>query len=404
MTITAFTDLPTINDKSSFSSRWEDLVNVQLPRFVSETNADIALLNNNSTTGTSTTSTTVGTGSKTFTASTGKSWVINSSVRVYSTASAGIWMDGYVTAYNSGTGSLTVNVVAKSGSGTLASWGIILVPSFVGSDISFSGTSGRFQADFSNATFGSRFLFQTITTNGNTNFSVIPNGTATGSALLATNSSGTTNFAYGSLEVSTTDVRLVSGVAGTGTAIPMTFYVNGGERARITTGGDWMLGKTVSTLNTAGVYLYSNGLGTYSRIDGAAMQVNRRGSDGTLVEWTREGNTVGTISVTTTATTYNTSSDYRLKNNQKPLTGSGEFIDALKPKTWKWVSGENGAGFIAHEFAEVSPSSVVGEKDAVDENGNPIYQAMQASSPEVMANIIAELQALRKRVKDLENK
>jgi hypothetical protein len=118
----------------------------------------------------------------------------------------------------------------------------------------------------------------------------------------------------------------------------------------------------------------------------------------------------------TAAVTYNTTSDYRLKNNQAPLTGSGEFIDALKPKTWDWVSGGKATGFIAHEFAEVSPSSVTGEKDAtqeeeyIDSSGVkatrtvPLYQGMQASSSEVIANLVAELQSLRKRVATLEAK
>jgi hypothetical protein len=101
----------------------------------------------------------------------------------------------------------------------------------------------------------------------------------------------------------------------------------------------------------------------------------------------------------TTAVVYNTTSDYRLKNNPQPLTGSGAFIDALQPKTWTWTTdGSKGAGFIAHEFAEVSPASVTGAKDAVDENGNPKYQGMQASTPEVIANLVAEIQSLRQRL------
>jgi len=118
----------------------------------------------------------------------------------------------------------------------------------------------------------------------------------------------------------------------------------------------------------------------------------------------------------TSAVTYNTTSDYRLKKNQASLTGSGEFIDALKPKTWEWVSGGKATGFIAHEFAEVSPSSVTGEKDATQEEEYldssgvkatrtvPLYQGMQASSSEVIANLVAELQSLRKRVALLEAK
>jgi hypothetical protein len=51
----------------------------------------------------------------------------------------------------------------------------------------------------------------------------------------------------------------------------------------------------------------------------------------------------------------------------------------------------------------VSPSSVNGEKDAVDAEGKPVYQAMQASSAEVIANLVAEIQSLRKRLAALES-
>jgi hypothetical protein len=113
---------------------------------------------------------------------------------------------------------------------------------------------------------------------------------------------------------------------------------------------------------------------------------------------------VGSITCTSSATSYNTSSDYRRKSNVKNLTGSGRFIDALKPRTFDWDTGDKGVGFIAHEFAEVSPSSVHGEKDAVDADGKPIYQAMQASSAEVIANLVAELQSVRQRLAALESK
>jgi len=117
------------------------------------------------------------------------------------------------------------------------------------------------------------------------------------------------------------------------------------------------------------------------------------------------GTAVGSITHDNTNTAYNTSSDYRLKDNAQPLTGSGAFIDSLKPKTWTWKeSGDKGVGFIAHEVQEVSPGSVVGEKDAVDAEGNPKYQAMEYGSAEFIANIIAELQSLRKRVAELEAK
>jgi hypothetical protein len=131
--------------------------------------------------------------------------------------------------------------------------------------------------------------------------------------------------------------------------------------------------------------------------------LNRLTNDGSVAGFRRSGTEVGTISVTTTATAYNTSSDYRLKENPQPLTGSGAFIDALQPKTWNWkADGSKGVGFLAHEAQAVSPSSVTGAKDAVDEEGKPIMQAMEYGSAEFIANIIAELQSLRKRVAQLE--
>ncbi len=116
---------------------------------------------------------------------------------------------------------------------------------------------------------------------------------------------------------------------------------------------------------------------------------------------------VGSVSITASATSYNTSSDYRLKNITGPVTGEEgrNFIMSLEPEqgTWK-VDGSKFVGFVAHKFKEVSPTSVHGEKDAVDENGYPIYQAMQASSPEVMANLVAHIKYLETRLAALENK
>jgi len=110
------------------------------------------------------------------------------------------------------------------------------------------------------------------------------------------------------------------------------------------------------------------------------------------------GGLIGNITQNgTTGVSYNTSSDYRLKNIDGPLTGSGAFIDALKPKSGTWkADGSKFVGFLAHEVQEVSPGSVVGEKDGEQ------MQAMEYGSAEFIANIIAELQSLRARVAQLE--
>ena len=172
--------------------------------------------------------------------------------------------------------------------------------------------------------------------------------------------------------------------------------------------GNLLVGTTNSNpigSNVAGLVSSPGGNLSISRDGNPTLDLNRYTSDGTIARFYRSATQVGSITVTTVATAYLTASDSRLKNNQAPLSGSGDFIDALKPKTWNWVQdGSKGAGFIAHEFAEVSPSSVSGEKDAVDADGNPVYQAIQAATSEVIANLVAEIQSLRKRIATLENK
>jgi hypothetical protein len=139
----------------------------------------------------------------------------------------------------------------------------------------------------------------------------------------------------------------------------------------------------------------------------AGINILRAGTGQQAIRFAQatDGNEVGSVTVSTTATTYNTSSDYRLKNITGPLTDSGAFIDALKPKVGTWKSdGSKFAGFVAHEFAEICPSAVTGEKDELDKDGNPKYQAMQAGTAEVIANLVAELQSLRRRNADIESR
>jgi hypothetical protein len=104
----------------------------------------------------------------------------------------------------------------------------------------------------------------------------------------------------------------------------------------------------------------------------------------------------------TSGVLYNTSSDYRLKDNTQPLTGAKDFILALQPKTWTWKQdGSKGTGFIAHEAQLVATQSVAGEKDAVGEDGKPAYQSMQAGSPEIIANLVAFVQELKAEIDQL---
>jgi hypothetical protein len=115
--------------------------------------------------------------------------------------------------------------------------------------------------------------------------------------------------------------------------------------------------------------------------------------------------TVGSITVSSTTTAYNTSSDRRLKTNIEPVTTSGALIDALLPRTFTWkLTGETDLGFIADELQTVIPNAVTGEPNAVDAEGKPVYQQIDSAQPEMIALLVAEVQDLRKRVAALEAK
>jgi hypothetical protein len=128
---------------------------------------------------------------------------------------------------------------------------------------------------------------------------------------------------------------------------------------------------------------------------GVVLAISRGGDAGTMVNFYSTAattTTIGTIGNSgNTNTTYNTSSDYRLKENIVPMTGALAAVSALNPVTWKWKStGSDGQGFIAHELAEVVPDCVTGEKDAVDEEGNPVHQGVDTSY--LIATLTAAIQ------------
>lgn len=339
--------------------------------------------------------------------------------------SAGVAVFNGADSDNSSYGSFVVDAAntsvysAKTGTGSYLPLRLVTsgTPKLtIGADLTgtftFGGTAPRIIGDFSDATPANRVLFQTSSSNSITSIGIIPSGTSNSSLFTAFSNSDPNNSSL--IQVGCDSASGISYINsnknGTGNYLPMVFYTSITERMRIGTDGHVLVGLTSNlsfpTTTAAGIDFDStNGAVALSRSGGGALACQRTSSDGITASFWRQTTQVGSISVTASATAYNTSSDHRLKDNQQPLTGSGEFIDSLKPKTWEWtVDGTKATGFIAHEVQEVSPSSVHGEKDAVDEEGNPVYQAMEYGSAEFIANIIAELQDLRKRVKELEDK
>lgn len=122
---------------------------------------------------------------------------------------------------------------------------------------------------------------------------------------------------------------------------------------------------------------------------------------GTETSYTFRGNIAYNRSAGLVA--FNTSSDYRAKDVYGPVTDSGAKVDAIKIYRGKMhgASVERPMA-IAHELDEVAPYAVTGTKDAVDENGNPIFQQVDYTT--LVPLLVAEIQSLRARVAALEAK
>jgi hypothetical protein len=177
------------------------------------------------------------------------------------------------------------------------------------------------------------------------------------------------------------------------------------ERMRIVSDGTVRIGKTTSAsgeVNVGILQFGSNGrLGVTS--DANHSWFSRTTNDGDVIRFHRGTTTeVGSISVTTTATAYNTSSDYRLKENVVPLTGAIDRLQQIPVHRFNFIADPDTVvdGFIAHEAQEVVPECVTGTKDEVDEDGNPVYQGIDQSK--LVPLLTAALQEALQKIEDLE--
>lgn len=181
-----------------------------------------------------------------------------------------------------------------------------------------------------------------------------------------------------------------------GTPNTIQFSTASTERMRINSAGELLWGCTAT----------SGGIPTTSGLSFAATATAydnviyfRNGADPTYVLdfYNAAGSRAGKVTVNASTTSYDTSSDYRLKENVAPMSNALATVALLKPVTYTWkATNEAGQGFIAHELQEILPDAVTGEKDGVDKNGNPDYQGVDASF--LVATLTAAIQELKAQV------
>tara|TARA_S200002703_G_scaffold45758_2_gene39842 strand:+ start:1702 stop:3036 length:1335 start_codon:yes stop_codon:yes gene_type:complete len=153
------------------------------------------------------------------------------------------------------------------------------------------------------------------------------------------------------------------------------FLVTGGgtlsEKLRINGTGEILFGKTTNDFGTAGGTFNDTGAknGALELIANGIPQLalNRLSSDGTAIVFHKDGSSGGNISVTASSTAYNTSSDYRLKENVDYSFDATTRLKQLKPCRFNWIIDETNTavdGFIAHEVSSIVPEAITGTKDA----------------------------------------
>jgi len=111
---------------------------------------------------------------------------------------------------------------------------------------------------------------------------------------------------------------------------------------------------------------------------------------------------VGQITTSGSATAYNTSSDYRLKENVDYTWDATTRLKQLKPARFNFIADADTTvdGFLAHEVSSVVPEAITGAKDAVDADGNPEYQGIDQSK--LVPLLIKTIQELEARITALE--
>jgi hypothetical protein len=219
----------------------------------------------------------------------------------------------------------------------------------------------------------------------------------TGYALVDITSSGTNQSSY---------LNLVP--SGTGNGV---VQLSGIDKLTISSTG---LAVTGALSTTGNITLNNVGRGilvNYTGPTGSAFTSTDDTSGSQFVVFTASsGTTIGSIArvTTTSAVTFNTTSDGRLKENLRDFTDSGRLIDSLKPRVFDWKNsdenGKNVVGFIAQETNAADPIFAhIGAVSVGDEDPETITKQWQRSDSTLIPILVAELKALRQRVAALES-
>ena len=159
---------------------------------------------------------------------------------------------------------------------------------------------------------------------------------------------------------------------------------DGNPRVYVNSNGSTYFNHANANLNNGtsdGVEIGSSGYITASHTGGSVLNLNSRGSTGFFAQFRNLSSTIGSISTNQSSVAYNTSSDYRLKENVVDLDGALDRLKQIPVHRFNFIADPDTTvdGFLAHEVQDIIPEAVTGVKDGVDEDGNPEYQGIDQS-------------------------
>lgn len=345
MAITPLPDPPSRADPSSFSDRADDFVSA-LPLFAVQANelaqgmaaAAVTAITAPGTIATSATSLAIGTGTKTLTLEqTGKAFAIGQFVIIARTAAPGTYLHGQITAYDSGTGTMSVSVQNTAGSGTYAAWTVSLsLPQIA---LPLSGNA--------EVTGNVRFAAQ-VRVGGN---------------LLLDGASPAIQFGNNGPWMWTPVANALA--IGPGDKSSHRIFVDSSGQVNV----HGQRGSAGNIQASGALRVLASFVGGYAI---STYDVNNY----TAVQFVRDVGGVaqqtGSITVGETGVSFNTNSDYRLKEHTTPITGAVERVLSVPALRFNFISSPDRMvdGFLAHEVAEAVPEAVQGEKDAMVDIGH----------------------------------
>ena len=224
------------------------------------------------------------------------------------------------------------------------------------------------------------------------------NGTASGQNITLQQSGSNKAFIYNN----TNDVYFVAEQTGSN----LILGTGGAEKMRIDGSGKVLIGRNSS---------FAGGLLQVKNESGASLSSWDESNSGTRthIEFldSTSGSARGSITTNGSSTSYNTTSDHRLKENAVDMTGAIARVKNLQPKRFNFIEDDTNTivdGFMAHEAQTVVPESVSGTHNEVDADGNAVYQSIDQSKlvpllTGALQEAIAKIEALEARVQALEN-